>query len=225
MSNILYLIRHGENPANINKELSHKIIDYSLTPKGVEQARQTADFLKNAEINNIYSSPLKRAYETASFIATSKSLNIGIIEGLREMNVGDLEKDPLSKKSWDIYFSTLREWMNGNHEARFPGGENYIEAKSRMLNSLKIAISDKDMKNIILVGHGGLFCTSLLTICHNSDKFDLLREENHNCSITKIQSSVSDGEYKFTILEWAKFDHLHGTAAKMTSAIPQEYRI
>ena len=59
--NTLYLIRHGENPANITKEFSHRLVDYSLTPKGVLQAQQTGEYFKNKQIDAIYCSPLKRA--------------------------------------------------------------------------------------------------------------------------------------------------------------------
>lgn len=41
--NIIYLVRHGENKANLTKEFSYKKVDYPLTPKGVIQAQQTYD--------------------------------------------------------------------------------------------------------------------------------------------------------------------------------------
>ena len=47
--NTLYLIRHGENLANITKEFSHRLVDYSLTPKGRKQlAVQTTKWEKLA---------------------------------------------------------------------------------------------------------------------------------------------------------------------------------
>ena len=36
--NRIYLVRHGENTANLTKEFSHRRVDYSLTPKGILQA-------------------------------------------------------------------------------------------------------------------------------------------------------------------------------------------
>jgi len=65
----LYVVRHGENPANLNREFSYKLIDYSLTEKGVRQAEETASFFREKGIDAIYSSPLKRARETAQIIA------------------------------------------------------------------------------------------------------------------------------------------------------------
>jgi broad specificity phosphatase PhoE len=40
----LYLVRHGENLANITKEFSYRAVDYPLTPKGILQAEQTAEY-------------------------------------------------------------------------------------------------------------------------------------------------------------------------------------
>ena len=68
--NTLYLVRHGENPANVRREFSYKILDYSLNERGVRQAEQTAAYFSNGDVkvDVIFSSPLKRAMETAQII-------------------------------------------------------------------------------------------------------------------------------------------------------------
>src|SRR5206468_3641607 len=66
--NTLYLIRHGENTANLTREFSHRAVDYSLTPKGMLQAQQTAEYFKTRRVDAIYTSPLKRALETAQIV-------------------------------------------------------------------------------------------------------------------------------------------------------------
>jgi len=73
--NKIFFMRHGENIANITKEFSYKNVDYSLTEKGILQAKQTAEYFLNKEINFIYSSPLKRAYETAKVISDYINVN------------------------------------------------------------------------------------------------------------------------------------------------------
>ena len=40
--NRIYLVRHGENRANLTKEFSYRLVDYPLTEKGILQAQQTA---------------------------------------------------------------------------------------------------------------------------------------------------------------------------------------
>ena len=70
---VLFLVRHGENVANITKEFSHRLVDYDLTDKGRLQASQTADYFrslsKNVSIDAMYSSPLKRAMQTADIVS------------------------------------------------------------------------------------------------------------------------------------------------------------
>ncbi len=55
--NRLYLVRHGENRANITKEFSCRHVDYPLTPKGVLQAQQTAKHLAGEAADLIPGSP------------------------------------------------------------------------------------------------------------------------------------------------------------------------
>ena len=44
----------GENLANLTREFSHRLVDYPLTEKGVLQAEQTAEHLKNKGISAIF---------------------------------------------------------------------------------------------------------------------------------------------------------------------------
>ncbi len=46
----IYLVRHGENVANLTKEFSHRKVDHSLTPKGRLQAEQIAAYFKDIRI-------------------------------------------------------------------------------------------------------------------------------------------------------------------------------
>ena len=69
--NTIYLVRHGENRANLTKEFSYKVVDYSLTPKGALQAQQTAQFFQDKQIHEVYTSPLKRAPQLNWFPAIS----------------------------------------------------------------------------------------------------------------------------------------------------------
>src|SRR5512142_223625 len=121
--NRLYLVRHGENPANLTKEFSYRRVDYGLTPKGSLQAKQTAELFKRQAIHAVYSSPLKRAAETAGIIAGELGLRVEIVEDLREVNVGDLEGQPVTPELWAHHDSIIADWLGGKPETRFPSGE------------------------------------------------------------------------------------------------------
>src|SRR5258708_36055499 len=130
-TNTLYLVRHGENLANITKEFSYKHVDYSLTVKGVLQAAKTAEFLKNPALDAIYASPRKRARETGEIIAVPHGLPVTLLEEFREVNVGNLELMPPTETTWRIHDQIVAEWIAGNVEARFLGGGNFLELGRR----------------------------------------------------------------------------------------------
>lgn len=66
----IYITRHGQNKDNVAGILNgHR--DEPLTEKGIEQAREIADKIKEVGIifDAVYSSPLQRAVETAKIIS------------------------------------------------------------------------------------------------------------------------------------------------------------
>jgi alpha-ribazole phosphatase len=67
----LILVRHGESELNMeNIFFGH--LDPKLTEKGQGQAQKTKEILSNINYKEIYSSPLKRAVETAEIINIKK---------------------------------------------------------------------------------------------------------------------------------------------------------
>ena len=82
----LILVRHAECQGNIENRLSG-ITDFELTKNGKEQIQHLGLELKNERIDIIYSSPLKRAIETAQAIAKYCNIkNINIDNNLKEIN-------------------------------------------------------------------------------------------------------------------------------------------
>lgn len=212
--NRIYFIRHAENLANLTKEFSYKKVDYSLTPKGVLQAQQTADHFKNIPIDEIYSSPLKRAQETAEPIARQKALPVKVLEAFREINVGTLEDRPPTAESWALHNHILNSWVSGDHDMRFPKGENYHEVLARMVDGFKQITAGKDGKQIIVIGHGGIFTYTVEMLCKNVDLREIFSNQLYNCAISTIDANhVPDG-LEMHLRKWAAFSHLHGEAAQ-----------
>jgi broad specificity phosphatase PhoE len=217
--NTIYLVRHAENTANLTKEFSHRLVDYSLTAKGIIQAQQTAVYFSDKPIAEIYSSPLKRARETADIIAQELHLPVGIVEQFREVNVGSLEERPPDAENWALHERILRDWKEGRHESTFPAGENYTMLLARMRSGLREISANKS--NCIVVAHGGIITATIADLCPAVDIEQLLRIENHNCSITEIELSI-DGEHMEAALKrWAFYEHLHGYAAEFVSGTYQ----
>jgi len=208
----LYVVRHGENPANLNREFSYKLIDYSLTEKGVRQAEETASFFREKGIDAIYSSPLKRARETAQIIAAPLALPVTIVEEFRENNVGDLERDPPNEAAWALHDSIIADWFAGRHDALFPGGEDFHTLLRRVRTGLIATLADlggePGAKRAVIVAHGGILGGMARGLAHEPDLAAVEARKCANCSVSEFGARLIDGELEFHLREWSTCDHL-----------------
>ncbi len=219
----VYVIRHGENYANVIKQLSSRIVDYSITEKGELQAHQTGEALERKGIEALFCSPMKRTRETAAIIGSYLNLTPQVIEELREINVGDLEKVRSTLAIWDEHDSIIRRWQNGEHALSFPGGEDYNSLLGRARTSLKKATAGRENSTIAIVGHLGMFNFTLNDLCTNVNTGSMLdRGTNNNCSITQLEVECVDGTLDVRLIQWANSDHIHGEAADFVSTWPEE---
>ncbi len=218
--NKLYLVRHGENLANLTKEFSYRYVDYSLTPKGRLQAQQTAAYFRDKSIHEIYSSPLKRAIETAAIIGQELGVLPVVMENFREINVGDLELEPVSADTWERHNRIFFQWIAGNADLCFPGGEDYHSLWQRLSGGIRQIIAGKSGRNIIVVGHGGIFSTTLKDLCPNLDLDRMLANPSNNCSITEIDIELVGDRPAGKLVRWSSYDHLSGEAAKLVPGFP-----
>lgn len=92
----IYIVRHGETLWNKGKRLQGRT-DIELNDYGRELARKTGIALMNTNIDIIYSSPLKRAYETADLIRNGRNINIITDERIRELCFGCYEGENFSE--------------------------------------------------------------------------------------------------------------------------------
>ena len=218
--NRIYLVRHGENTANLTKEFSHRRVDYSLTPKGILQAQQTGEFFRDKRIDAIYTSPLKRSAETAAIIGAALGLRPIVVEDFREVNVGLLETLPPSLENWAEHDRIVRSWFDGQPDLAFPEGEDHHTLVRRMRAGLAIALGDADERSVVIVGHGGIFTFTLTDLCRDVDLRALIRAPSHNCSITEIEMRRVDGRLEGTLKSWASYAHLSGEAAAFVAGHP-----
>jgi len=217
-SNTLYLVRHGENPANITKEFSYRHVDYSLTPKGVVQAEQTAVFFQDVPLTAVYASPLKRARETAEIIARTQNLTVTVLEEFREVNVGEMEQRPPTEENWREHDQIMGQWFKGNLTVAFPGGENFLELIERARRGLLEVTRGHDGQRILVASHGGILAALVYYFCPRDHS--LITTIMDNCAITEIEIVTSaDDILDGSISCWASSTHLSGEAAQLISPL------
>jgi broad specificity phosphatase PhoE len=85
---IIVLVRHGETDWNRQRRYQGHA-DTPLNDAGRAQARELAEILSRERATVVYSSPLRRASETAAIVANRLGLEVRELEALREIDVGD----------------------------------------------------------------------------------------------------------------------------------------
>lgn len=218
--NRLYLVRHGENVANLTLEFSSRRVDYSLTAKGVLQAQQTAEYMAGLDIDAIYASPLKRARETAEIIGAPLGLAVEVLDEFREIDVGNLELGPPTPEAWAYHNEVLLGWLDGRPDRAFPGGDDYYTLVSRMRAGLAKVVAGREGCNLVVVGHGGIFTMTLPDLCPGVEPGRLFSRLSQNCSVTEIAIDWRQGRLVGELVNWASHAHLTGEAAKLVLGIP-----
>ncbi|MBS5038312.1 MAG: alpha-ribazole phosphatase [Fusobacterium sp.] len=153
----LILIRHGQTDMN-KDQLYYGRLDVPINETGKEQAENTRKNLVELEIDydKIYSSPMKRAYETAE-IVNYKNLEIEKDDELREMDFGifeGLSYKEIIKKYPEEMEKLKKDWKTYSYVT----GENPFMLQKRALKFLEKI--DKN-KNNMVVTHWGIICTLL----------------------------------------------------------------
>lgn len=213
--NDVYFVRHGENPANITREFSHRLVDYPLTGRGVEQAQATGYALRDVGITAVYSSPLRRALQTAEIIAAHLGLPVTTIEAFREVNVGALETQPPCEETWALHDSIFAHWHAGRAHIAFPGGENHTTLSARMRQGLMQALEGRDEERVVIVAHGGILAATARTFCDNLDQTPA--PHIPNCAITRMRLEARGAVIRGTLEAWAECGHLSDEQRSATS--------
>ena len=92
----LYIVRHGETEWN-KKKLLQGSTDIPLSDNGRLLARVSGEALADTPFDRIYSSPLKRAYETACLFRGDQPVEIIRDDRLRELCFGEYEGQNMSE--------------------------------------------------------------------------------------------------------------------------------
>jgi len=150
----IFLVRHGQDTDNAAGILNGRR-DTELSELGREQARKVAEKLRDNEVQIIYTSPLKRVYETARIIGTVLGIDKIIAdEHLIEREFGILTGKPVS----DIpkYANKILVTDRVNYFLEVEGAEDFptlIERGKKILNEIRERHTNK---NILIVTHGDI---------------------------------------------------------------------
>ncbi|NII39744.1 putative phosphoglycerate mutase [Curtobacterium flaccumfaciens] len=147
MTTLLYLVRHGETDWNRQRRIQGST-DVPLNETGRRQAAETAVLLTRRRFDAVVSSPLSRALETGTIIATRLGLpEPSTYDGLRERSYGDAEglTHPEIEARWP-------------HDA-VPGRESRAALLDRVTETLAEIAVRFDAGSVVVATHGAVIRT------------------------------------------------------------------
>jgi len=194
---IIRLVRHGETDWNRIKRIQGQR-QVSLNEEGIAQSLEIEKELRLVNIDEIYSSDLKRSIQTATIINRSRGMPITKLSGLREMNYGDWEG-----RMWeDIYRDNpyLNEsWESLGNKFKAIGGESASQFRKRVTKTFENMVTTTTASNILIVSHAQVMKMILLCFreVRESEIFTFM--EIDNCSVLTVNSEEIQ-TYRSTIL-------------------------
>ena len=145
--NIL-VTRHGETDWNLLKKIQGRV-DNELNEKGISQARETKEKLKDEKIDLIICSPLKRTRQTADIINEGRNIEIIYDEDIIERDFGEFEGCDVSELDKVDFWNPLNDFSSLR-------AENVNDLFKRINNFLEKIKKEYPDKRILIVTHGGV---------------------------------------------------------------------
>lgn len=146
----LILVRHGYSEANHDGTFTGQR-DVDLNEIGYKQASLAARYIaENYNVDAIYSSDLKRAYNTALPISQKTGIDIITTPAFREIKGGEFEgvsfPELIKKAEYQIF-------RNDTGNSVFPGGETMREVAERVMSKLSLICKENDSKTVVITTH------------------------------------------------------------------------
>lgn len=176
----LILVRHGETDFNKERRFQGQL-DEPLNKEGEKQAKRLANILKDANIDIIISSPLKRALKTAEIINKYHNKEIILEDLAKERGFGKLE----GEKYENVDFKKIA--LNNEYEKY--GIESDKKFLERVKKLLKKLIKNYKNKNVLLVTHAGIIKFILSIVLELDLEVALTKINKKNCTLTIIDFS------------------------------------
>jgi broad specificity phosphatase PhoE len=144
------LVRHGETEWNV-AEIFRGRLDIELNETGIRQAGLLGEYLRQADVDAVYSSPLRRARRTAEIVASHHNITVTVAPGLTDLDFGQWQG--LSHREVaDNYRELYALWHGHPEQVRMPAGESLGQARARALEVVNEAIARYE-RRVILVSH------------------------------------------------------------------------
>jgi alpha-ribazole phosphatase len=150
----LILARHAATAANRRRPplLQGACHDNELDELGQRQAEALAEALRGDAVAAVYSSPLKRARQTAACVAADHGLEVRPLDALIEADVGSWEGLSWQEieRRWP---EERRAFLQDAERFGYLDGENLIQVRDRCLSAILDVAGRHEGGRLVAVGH------------------------------------------------------------------------
>jgi broad specificity phosphatase PhoE len=202
VSGRLVLVRHGQSHGNVDRRLDTRPPGAALTDLGHEQARAFAKAWPHP-VGMVAHSVALRATETAAEIGAELVLPTLRLEGIHEVQVGDLENRN-DDAAVDEFNAIYRRWQEGDLDLAMPGGESATQVLERYLPVVKELrlrfLDDHDWTgDVVVVSHGAAIRLAGAVLAGVDGGFAL---EHHLANAEcVVLAPITDG--RWSCVQWA----------------------
>lgn len=145
---VVHLVRHGSH-AELGAVLSGRS-DIVLSAAGVAEAERVAARLAALPIDGVYSSPCKRARQTAEVIAARVGLPVAVEDALDEIDFGTWRGRSFVELEED---AAWRRWNAARGTGQAPGGETMAGASARAVAFVERIASAAERGMVVMASH------------------------------------------------------------------------
>jgi len=200
------IVRHGQSTYNTEKRIQGRTDASSITEKGRNEAHLAGKALSNIQFNAIYSSPLRRAKETADIIQSELTIHSGesivgqTSDKLLEIDLPLWER-MLTADVKQKFADDYRTWKERPHELRMlvpevEGTKEYLPVLDLYEQAREFwqeILSSHQGQTILIVGHNGINRALLGTALSISpSRYHCIQQSN--CGISVLNFSGGLGE-------------------------------
>ena len=162
----LFLIRHGDALPDADEIIPSGVYDnLPLSKTGREQARALAERLKDTHFDAAYSSPLLRCQQTAAPLLEYLKLPLTIVEGIKEVRLGNVSPLPtvkegedrvaLSKALQERQVEIVRRVATEGSWDSIPDSESSAAFRKRVITNMDEIASKHVGERVLVFAHGG----------------------------------------------------------------------
>lgn len=165
----IYFVRHGRTQFNLEHRFQGGRVDSPLLQSGIDGARAAGRYLKDVQFAKVYSSPQRRALDTAQYVTAENQFQpaVTVEPRFQEFDFGDWdgqhEADVVPKSELTVLMNQPDQYR----PERAGGGETYAQFVARTTAAVHDAVTAAGVANplpILVVAHGLVTTMTIKTL-------------------------------------------------------------